>query len=251
MTGQKFGRLTVLYQTEDYIKPNGKHYAKYHCICECGNECDVQAQLIKNGQTKSCGCYQREQTTQKLKKHNEYKIENNVVYIKLSNCNEYTIVDLDKWNEISYIKEFCWYKGTKNYVRSVIPKQYQKQFNKSTIGLHQLICPCKDGYEPDHIDRNPLNNLTKNLQSVTTVQNNWNRGLHCNNTSGCKGVTWDKRQQKWKVYITVKGKYYHLGYFDDINNAINARKKAEEKFFGEFRYNFTNKQNNIKEENNE
>lgn len=37
----------------------------------------------------------------------------------------------------------------------------------------------------------------------------------------------------------------------NLNNVINARQKAERKFFGEFRYNVTNKQNNIKEAENE
>lgn len=65
LKGRTFGRLTVLYQSDDYIKPNGIHEARWHCICNCEehNEIDVLAYLLKNGHTKSCGCLRKETTT--------------------------------------------------------------------------------------------------------------------------------------------------------------------------------------------
>lgn len=51
------------------------------------------------------------------------------------------------------------------------------------------------------------------------------------NTSGIKGVYWDKRKSTWKACIGFKGKLHHLGYFDNKQDAINARKEAEEKYF--------------------
>ena len=58
LTGQVFGKLTVLYHTADYIQPSGQHKQMVHCICECGKECDVRVSDIKSGNTKSCGCFQ-------------------------------------------------------------------------------------------------------------------------------------------------------------------------------------------------
>ena len=52
-----------------------------------------------------------------------------------------------------------------------------------------------------------------------------------NNTSGHKGVSWNKRNKKWITYITFQGKRIHLGYFDKKEDAIKARLKAEEEFF--------------------
>lgn len=52
-----------------------------------------------------------------------------------------------------------------------------------------------------------------------------------NNTSGWKGVCWDKKGQCWKAYIYFKNKRHHLCSSKDINVAIQARKKAEEKYF--------------------
>ena len=56
-TGRKFGYLTVLKRIDDYVCPNnGKHYVRYHCMCDCGNGTDVIALNLKNGSTISCGC---------------------------------------------------------------------------------------------------------------------------------------------------------------------------------------------------
>ena len=54
LIGQKFGRLTV----QEWVG-NGK----WQCLCECGNITLVQTDNLKNGNTKSCGCYQKDQTS--------------------------------------------------------------------------------------------------------------------------------------------------------------------------------------------
>ena len=54
ISGQKFGRLTALFPIAG-IRP-----IKWHCMCECGNEVDVSGCSLRNGTTKSCGCYKRE-----------------------------------------------------------------------------------------------------------------------------------------------------------------------------------------------
>ena len=59
LTGKKFGKLAVLYRTEDYIQPSGQHKRMWHCKCECGNECDIRASDLKSGNTKSCGCFRK------------------------------------------------------------------------------------------------------------------------------------------------------------------------------------------------
>lgn len=52
-----------------------------------------------------------------------------------------------------------------------------------------------------------------------------------NNTSGQKGVCWNKRRKKWQSEIMIKGKSIHIGYYADKQDAINARLEAEEKYF--------------------
>lgn len=55
-----------------------------------------------------------------------------------------------------------------------------------------------------------------------------------NNTSGITGVGWHKGIQKWQVRITFKGRTYHLGYYENIEAALDVRKIAEERIFEEF-----------------
>lgn len=64
-----------------------------------------------------------------------------------------------------------------------------------------------------------------------TILNHLNSKSLSNNTSGTKGVTWNKRAKKWTAGLMLKKKYYHLGYFSTKQDAINARKEAEEKYF--------------------
>ena len=56
-----------------------------------------------------------------------------------------------------------------------------------------------------------------------------------NNKTGVKGVCWDKRRKKWNASIYFKGKCYQLGRFDDINDAIEARRNKEEELFGPYK----------------
>lgn len=48
--------MTVLHRAPDWIQPSGQHKRVWHCICECGKECDVRASDLKSGNTTSCGC---------------------------------------------------------------------------------------------------------------------------------------------------------------------------------------------------
>ena len=52
-----------------------------------------------------------------------------------------------------------------------------------------------------------------------------------NNTSGIKGVSWDKQRGMWKAQITFKGKNYYLGRYDKKEEAAAARKEAEKEVF--------------------
>jgi hypothetical protein len=67
--------------------------------------------------------------------------------------------------------------------------------------------------EIDHIDRNKLNNKIENLRISDRVRNNQNRESVLNSTSIYKGVSWFKRDNKWRSSITVNGKQIHLGLY--------------------------------------
>lgn len=62
LSGQKFGKLTVLYRSSEIGKP-----VKFMCVCDCGNKKEVRANDLKSGRTTSCGCIRREKAKQNKK----------------------------------------------------------------------------------------------------------------------------------------------------------------------------------------
>jgi len=109
--------------------------------------------------------------------------------------------------------------------------------NKTYIHAHRAIFLMHHGFLPeivDHIDGNRSNNQLNNLRAATKAQNAWNSKLHKHNTSGVRGVSWNKQTKKWRAAINVNGKALHLGRFNDIKEAENAVKLARETYHGHF-----------------
>lgn len=69
LTGQKFGRLTVLREAEPYISPKGHKSQRWFCRCDCGNEKVVMRGHLCDGATISCGCYHSSELTKRNTKH--------------------------------------------------------------------------------------------------------------------------------------------------------------------------------------
>ncbi len=86
----------------------------------------------------------------------------------------------------------------------------------------------------DHINGNRADNRICNLREVTQSQNSMNRTKQSNNTSGIKGVTWDKQCNKWKAQIKYNGKVKNLGVFRNIEDAEAVVKEARIKFHNDY-----------------
>ena len=67
LTGNRYGRLTVLYRLPNHITPSGQQQRMWKCVCDCGNEINVYATQLKNGLS-SCGCIQKEKKIEELRK---------------------------------------------------------------------------------------------------------------------------------------------------------------------------------------
>jgi len=110
-------------------------------------------------------------------------------------------------------------------------------YNKRRYYNHRLIFLMFRGFFPqsvDHIDGNKLNNKIENLRECTNAQNQYNRKLNKNNTSGVKGVFWDKKRDMWNAQIVRNGKKIYLGLFKSIERAAAAMKAARSEYHGEF-----------------
>lgn len=60
LTGQKFGKLTVIQRAPDKIRKDGQKRPKWFCKCDCGKTVSVLADSLTTGQTRSCGCIRKE-----------------------------------------------------------------------------------------------------------------------------------------------------------------------------------------------
>lgn len=154
-------------------------------------------------------------------------------FIKCSDCvkiitydrhckpkNKFT-VDLDRIEEV---KKYKWFNDGNGYLATLI--------NGKIKYYHRMIFP-KAKYV-DHKDGDTKNNKIENLRPCENYQNSSNRAVSSKNKSGRIGITWHKKIGKWQAQICIKRQAIHLGHFDDLQDAIKARKQAEQKYFGEF-----------------
>ena len=86
----------------------------------------------------------------------------------------------------------------------------------------------------DHRDGNGLDCRRTNLRPATDGQNAMNSRLRRDNTSGLKGVHWDKREGRWRAYIGADGRQHNLGYFDSFDAAGSAVSAARKELHGEY-----------------
>jgi hypothetical protein len=109
--------------------------------------------------------------------------------------------------------------------------------NKKKLYSHRVIFMMIHGWWPeqiDHIDGNKSNNLIENLREANNAQNNRNTRLRSTNTSGFKGVVYNKLNKNYNASITVNYKSIHIGCFDTPEQASEAYKKAALQLHNEF-----------------
>lgn len=132
--------------------------------------------------------------------------------------------------DIDIIKEYKWHKNKWGYAEGV--KGKAKDNTRKKIKMHRLILKCPQGMEVDHINRNKLDNRRENLRICTKSENIWNSVKK--NSTGARGVAKCSNNDGYYVRIQKNKNMYYQGYYKNIDDAIKARKEAEEKYFGEF-----------------
>jgi len=115
----------------------------------------------------------------------------------------------------------------------------RKNGKKKIYFIHRLLAiqfiPNPHNYkEVDHFDRNPLNNNLENLRWITPSGNTRNQNKKKNCSSKYRGVSWDKRNLKWKTAISINGKNKTLGHFETEEEAYECYKKKYEELMSVF-----------------
>jgi hypothetical protein len=86
----------------------------------------------------------------------------------------------------------------------------------------------------DHINNNKLDNNINNLRWATIQENSMNTKLNSRNSSNYKGICYSKLFNRWNAYITINGKMKNLGYFKNLEDAVNCRVKKAKEVYGEY-----------------
>jgi len=210
LVGKRFGSLVVL--ALDHSDSFRNTY--WLCQCDCGENCVKNGHSLRRGHTTSCGTQNH--------RANKYIIDGDTAYCVMYNTGNKVILDPE---DVEKVRPYRWYEDC----------GYAKSYGGSNrLRMSRLIVDAPDDLFVDHINHNTLDNRRTNLRIVTHQQNNMNvtprngksiAGINCNASSG-----------KYTAYISTNGRPKYLGSFDMLEDAISARRAAEEKYYGEYRY---------------
>ena len=243
LTGQKFYHLTAIKKAgykESMENGKVRRRTTWWCECDCGNPelLEFVGTDLVRGRKKSCGCvdYQLINVRKANSKRNEYNLLGEYGIGYTYNTDEYGrnefYFDLEDYNKI---KDYCWRFNKAGYVVTTININKEKH---DALQLHNIIFEKQDNKIPDHIHgkKSRNDNRKSNLRYATQSQNGMNHGLNSNNTSGVAGVQWHSRDQIWEAWITINRNHIYLGRSTDFDQAVQLRKNAEEKYYGEWSY---------------
>jgi len=128
------------------------------------------------------------------------------------------LLETYKWSKL--INPLC---DTVYFTTTILGKTYY---------LHRMIAGEPEGLQVDHIDRDGYNCTKRNLRTATQSQNQANRSVQKNSTTGVKGVF--PHGDRFRSYIRVRGKQIWLGSFDTVDAAKQVYDNAAKEYFGEF-----------------
>jgi hypothetical protein len=148
----------------------------------------------------------------------DYDHEKGIFYWKISKSSR-----AQKGKQAGYIHCYGY------RIISIDKKNYQE---------HRLVWLFNHGVWPknmlDHINGIRDDNRICNLREANIYQNNYNAKLRKDNTSGVKGVTWNKWNKKWHVQMRHNGKNKFYGYFEDLELAELVINEIRKKYHGEY-----------------
>jgi hypothetical protein len=129
---------------------------------------------------------------------------------------------------------------TSKAITVYVQRMIKVEGRSTTEYMHRVILsrilgrPLKRNEQADHIDLNGMNNCRSNLRLATNGQNQRNQRRPPNNTSGYKGVSYNKRRGQWEVQLCVNYHHTNVGYFDTPEEAYAAYCEAAKQYHGEF-----------------
>lgn len=220
LVGRRFGLLDVISFARVHRWTSAKGTVRttsYWVVrCVCGNQKEVQAGNLTSGQIVSCGC-------KKLGFRGTPPVGvPGCVWIPLAG-GDFALVDAAD----APLLMPCHWRVIKGYaVRTV---------NHRMVSMHREILHPQPEEEVDHINGNRLDNRRSNMRLATRHQNAKNAPAPRSNTSGVKGVSWDKTRGRWVARIRIgPGRRLELGRFVVFEDAVQAYNEAAHEHHGVF-----------------
>jgi hypothetical protein len=142
---------------------------------------------------------------------------------------KFAIVDPDDYERLNQFKWLANGSRKNLYAQRMITKDGKRVL----LIMHREIIKVPDNMVVDHINHNGLDNRKANLRPATIAQNGWNRRLQSHSCK-FKGVTWNKREKKWRACLRHAGKNMNIGTFDNEIEAARAYDTVAKNFRGHF-----------------
>lgn len=113
----------------------------------------------------------------------------------------------------------------------------QVQVDGKKLWAHRVVFAMVNGFWPEQVDHaNGIgtDNRPENLRAATCAENSRNYRKPVTNTSGVKGVHWDRNRGRWRAYCRAGGRKHNLGSFVDLDAAASAVRAFREQHHGDF-----------------
>lgn len=210
LTGKVFGRLRVI----ERAGSNRHGKVTWKCVCECGTSKIVIGSLLSNGTTKSCGCLRKEVTSKRTVTHGMRNTRfYGIWHAMKKRCNVESSINYEHYGGrgITVCERWLDFNNFKEDMYSSYESHVQMHGETQTT-LDRI--DVNEGYTKD------------NTRWATRITQNRNTRLRKDNKTGHKGV-WDSGNG-YLAHIKVEGIQKYLGTFDNLDDAVVARKRAEE-----------------------
>jgi len=212
MIGMRFGRLTVIGEVEPYIDPSGQTGRKLKLKCDCGDITETLWKCLKRGTTRSCGCLRKEETVCRCKTHG---LRGHPLYHIWANmnrrCNNSEYDRFKDWGDRGITVCDEWLNDPSAFIEWAESNGWGKGLLLDRIDVN-------DGYSPSNC---------RFVDAGLSARNK--RLLTASNTSGFRGLSFNKRDKKWVARIESDCKRYHLGTYSDPIEAARAYDRAAKK----------------------
>ena len=154
----------------------------------------------------------------------------NIDYKERARCK----ISLDK---VDKVKNHKWAYHSAGYVSTNV--------GDKILLLHRYLVDCPDDMEVDHINRIKLDFRNENLRICNSSENGVNRKIGSDNTSGVTGISYDKSRSKWQSGLLFQRKQVFQKRFDNFDDAVHARLRAEMQHFKDYSPNYNHDTNTI------